>query len=194
MPHWNEAETFTTTDLTRDSIRVDAYNEHRKSKDEYLGSAEYPLEKLLRKRLMEMELRNGKELTGSYVTLKCVQLLATNNDEIGSELDTSLVLDDNDSLSLLSVSGPSSSFPSRPTTLSMNSEDKSDSSSCDTEDDVFSQSLPPGPTWRKTRRETDPDKSVPNHKVLMRKLSLPLHMQQKFTSPNLFHLTNKEKK
>ena len=193
MPHWNEEETFTTTDLTRDSIRVDAYNEHRKSKDEYLGSAEYPLEKLLRKRLMEMELRNGTELTGSYVTLKCVQL-ATNSDEIGSEDDTSLVLDDIGSLSPLPVSGPSSSFPSRPTTLFMNSEDNSDSNSCDTDGDVFSQSLPPGHTWRKTLRETYPDKSVPNHKVLMRKLSLPLHMQQKFTSPNLFHLTNKEKK
>ena len=55
-----------------DAIQVDAYNENLAIQDEYLGSAEYPLDKLLRKRSMELELKMEKKSTGSFVTLKCV--------------------------------------------------------------------------------------------------------------------------
>lgn len=72
MPQWNESETFITTDPMGDAIQVDAYNENLSIQDEYLGSAEYPLDKLLRKRSMELELKMEKKSTGSFVTLKCV--------------------------------------------------------------------------------------------------------------------------
>lgn len=77
MPNWNESRDFSNIDPPRDLIRVDAYDENSKGKDEYLGSAEFPCEKLLRKRMMEVELRNGSTLTRSYVTLMCVQLAST---------------------------------------------------------------------------------------------------------------------
>jgi len=72
MPQWNETETFVTTDTARDVIRVDAYNENQSKENEYLGGTEYPVNKLLRKRLMEMELRIDEKPTGSFVTLKGV--------------------------------------------------------------------------------------------------------------------------
>jgi len=76
MPQWNESEGFVTTDTARDFVRVDAYNACRGREDQYLGSAEYPLSKLLRKRLMEMELKMETKPTGAFITLKSVVVSA----------------------------------------------------------------------------------------------------------------------
>jgi len=76
MPQWNESENFVTMDASTDLIRVDAYNENRTKEDEYIGSAEYPVNKLLRKRFMEMELKTENKSTGSFITLKCAAVSA----------------------------------------------------------------------------------------------------------------------
>eukprot|EP00571_Detonula_confervacea_P006880 CAMPEP_0172318728 /NCGR_PEP_ID=MMETSP1058-20130122/35658_1 /TAXON_ID=83371 /ORGANISM="Detonula confervacea, Strain CCMP 353" /LENGTH=947 /DNA_ID=CAMNT_0013033619 /DNA_START=273 /DNA_END=3116 /DNA_ORIENTATION=+ len=77
MPNWNESRDFHNIDPARDLVIVDVYDENSKSKDEYLGSAQYSLEKLLRKRTLQIELKNGSTLTKSYVTLMCIQLAKT---------------------------------------------------------------------------------------------------------------------
>ncbi len=75
MPNWNETRDFANIDPSRSSIFVDVYDKNgRKGKDDYIGSAKFPVQSLLRKRLMEIELRNGETATKSYVTLTCVQL------------------------------------------------------------------------------------------------------------------------
>lgn len=102
MPNWNEVETFATTDTTRDSIRVDAYNENRAREDEFLGSAEYPLNTLLRKRLMEVELKIETKPTGSFITLKCVAVSALAESDSSSTQRQSLESNsENDVLSQL---------------------------------------------------------------------------------------------
>jgi len=84
MPQWNESETFITTDPMGDAIKVDAYNENLAIHDEYLGSAEYPLDKLLRKRSAELELKMEGKSTGSFVTLKCVAVSAESESDLSS--------------------------------------------------------------------------------------------------------------
>mmetsp|Transcript_17297 Transcript_17297/g.31329 ORF Transcript_17297/g.31329 Transcript_17297/m.31329 type:complete len:754 (-) Transcript_17297:132-2393(-) len=74
MPQWNESKEFSNINPSSDFVCVDVYEENSKGKDEWLGIAEFSLEKLLRKRLLEMELRNGSTLTKSYVTLVCIRL------------------------------------------------------------------------------------------------------------------------
>mmetsp|Transcript_14135 Transcript_14135/g.30160 ORF Transcript_14135/g.30160 Transcript_14135/m.30160 type:complete len:922 (-) Transcript_14135:239-3004(-) len=74
MPTWNEAHVFSDVDPVRDILRADVYDENSKGSDELLGSAEFSLERLLRKRTCEVELKNGAESTGAYVTLMCIQL------------------------------------------------------------------------------------------------------------------------
>ena len=171
MPKWNEEKIFVTTNPSRDAVRVDAYDE-RKTKDRYLGSAEYPLEKLLRKRTMEIELRNEGEPTGSFVTLKCVQLANVDEEEI-EEDDDSLVDFDN-----VTASSPHESHLSHPTSKMITKDGSLDSSSTDSEaGDVFTQSV------TRMLSDTSGDKTRPhegiNHrKALMRKLSLPVNMTE----------------
>ena len=74
MPQWKESKEFSNINPSTDFVCVDVYEENSKGKDEWLGIAEFSLEKLLRKRLLEMELRNGSTLTKSYVTLMCIRL------------------------------------------------------------------------------------------------------------------------
>mmetsp|Transcript_27742 Transcript_27742/g.45499 ORF Transcript_27742/g.45499 Transcript_27742/m.45499 type:complete len:542 (-) Transcript_27742:165-1790(-) len=74
MPQWKESKEFSNINPSSDFVCVDVYEENSKGKDEWLGIAEFSLEKLLRKRLLEMELRNGSTLTKSYVTLVCIRL------------------------------------------------------------------------------------------------------------------------
>jgi hypothetical protein len=71
MPQWNESKLFTAVNIGR-KLRVDAYDKNSKSKDDYIGTAKFSLEQLLRKRTMEMELMNGSERTNSFVTMQCV--------------------------------------------------------------------------------------------------------------------------
>ena len=68
MPNWNETCDFAGINPARCSIHVDVYdkNGHR-GKDDFVGSARFPVETLLRKRLMELELRSGNARTKSYV-------------------------------------------------------------------------------------------------------------------------------
>jgi hypothetical protein len=82
MPQWNESKLMTVTNTSR-KIRVDAYDKNSRSTDEYIGTAKFPLEQLLRKRTMELKLMNGSEATHSYVTMQCVPR-ATQDDIIKS--------------------------------------------------------------------------------------------------------------
>eukprot|EP00584_Thalassiosira_punctigera_P003085 CAMPEP_0172538734 /NCGR_PEP_ID=MMETSP1067-20121228/10062_1 /TAXON_ID=265564 ORGANISM="Thalassiosira punctigera, Strain Tpunct2005C2" /NCGR_SAMPLE_ID=MMETSP1067 /ASSEMBLY_ACC=CAM_ASM_000444 /LENGTH=785 /DNA_ID=CAMNT_0013324287 /DNA_START=93 /DNA_END=2450 /DNA_ORIENTATION=+ len=72
MPQWNYSREISDIDPAGGVLRVDVYDEN-KGKDMCLGSAEFSLEKLLRKRVLEMELRDGSELTNSFVTLQCIR-------------------------------------------------------------------------------------------------------------------------
>jgi len=74
MPQWNETKDYFYIEPARDFLRVDVWEENAHSKDECLGSANFSLEKLLRKRFLEMELGDESSLTKSYVTLMCVRL------------------------------------------------------------------------------------------------------------------------
>ena len=87
MPTWNESRDFTHVDPVRDVVVVELYDEN-KGKDEYLGTAAFSVEKLLRKRVLEIELRDGSELTESYVTLRCLHLERTAEEkaEVGDVL------------------------------------------------------------------------------------------------------------
>lgn len=76
MPNWNETRDFTDIDPARSHIYVDVYDKNHRGKDDHMGSAKFAVENLLRKRLMEVELRSGTAPTKSYVTLTCVQLTA----------------------------------------------------------------------------------------------------------------------
>ena len=90
MPNWNETRDFTDIDPTRSNIRVDVYDTNcRKGKDDLIGSTKLSVESLLRKRLMEIELRSGTTPTKLYVTLTCVQLTA--NKEITSGVGDVLI-------------------------------------------------------------------------------------------------------
>mmetsp|Transcript_18541 Transcript_18541/g.38040 ORF Transcript_18541/g.38040 Transcript_18541/m.38040 type:complete len:881 (+) Transcript_18541:225-2867(+) len=73
MPQWSESRDF-TIDTVRSLIRIDAHDENRKGKDDYLGSAEVPMAHALRKRMMELELLQGTSGTGFFITLKVVPL------------------------------------------------------------------------------------------------------------------------
>ena len=75
MPQWNESREFTNIDPSRDIIRVDVFDENRKGKDEYLGSAEITVEKLLRKRMMELELQDESVGTNTHITVRCIELV-----------------------------------------------------------------------------------------------------------------------
>jgi len=74
MPQWKESNDYSNIDPAKDVLRVDAYEENRLGEDEFFGSAEFSLEKLLRKRSLEMELRDGSTPTESYIALMCVRL------------------------------------------------------------------------------------------------------------------------
>merc|ERR1712194_925955 len=78
------------------------YNENRAREDEFLGSAEYPLNTLLRKRLMEVELKIETKPTGSFITLKCVAVSALAESDSSSTQRQSLESNsENDVLSQL---------------------------------------------------------------------------------------------
>jgi hypothetical protein len=74
MPRWKESQEFANVTPSTDSAFVEVYDENSKATDELLGSADFLLEKLLRKRCLQMELRDGATPTGSYLTLMCIQL------------------------------------------------------------------------------------------------------------------------
>ena len=83
MPQWNDSRDYNNIDPARGVIRVDVYNENRGGKDEYLGSGKFSVENLLRKRLMEIELINDSAPTKSYVSLRCIQLAAS-DEKVGA--------------------------------------------------------------------------------------------------------------
>jgi len=93
MPAWNESRDFENIHPARDLLRVDAYDQNS-GKDTYLGSAEYSMEKLLRKRLLEMELRDCNESSSSkkvgsskaFITLQCIQVETSKEEMKGSEV------------------------------------------------------------------------------------------------------------
>mmetsp|Transcript_10434 Transcript_10434/g.18996 ORF Transcript_10434/g.18996 Transcript_10434/m.18996 type:complete len:275 (+) Transcript_10434:85-909(+) len=76
MPQWNESKEFQNVNSPRSTIIVGVYDENRIRKDDYLGSAEFSVEQLLRKRLMEVQLEDESSSapTKMYVTLKCIEL------------------------------------------------------------------------------------------------------------------------
>ena len=74
MPRWKESQEVANVTPSTDSAFVEVYDENSKATDELLGSADVLLEKLLRKRCLQMELRDGETPTGSYLTLMCIQL------------------------------------------------------------------------------------------------------------------------
>ena len=75
MPTWNESRDFhNIAEPARHLISVDVYDKNSTGRDDCLGSAKFSLEKLLRKRLLELELRSGSSMTKSFVTLRCIQL------------------------------------------------------------------------------------------------------------------------
>ena len=75
MPTWNESRDFhNIAEPARHLISVDVYDKNSTGRDDCLGSAKFSLEKLLRKRLLELELRSGNSMTKSFVTLRCIQL------------------------------------------------------------------------------------------------------------------------
>jgi len=73
MPQWNESKDFNNVHPANSFIRLDAY-EDGKVKDNYLGRAEFSVQQLLRKRMMEVELKDENALTGMHVTVRCVEL------------------------------------------------------------------------------------------------------------------------
>ncbi|KAL7543424.1 hypothetical protein ACHAXR_012705 [Thalassiosira sp. AJA248-18] len=89
MPQWNESKDFDKVDPARDLIRVDVFDENRKGKDEYLGSAEFSVEKLLRKRMMEVELKNGTTMTDTYVTFRCIHMSTVSGRALSGSINTS---------------------------------------------------------------------------------------------------------
>lgn len=104
QPQWNESKVFTTRRNARDIIRVDAYDKNSKSKDEYIGTAKFPLDQMLRKRIMEVEILNGTEGTSSYVTMKCVHRTAST--PVTDDKTDDEVLNDDVATPLLSLSAP----------------------------------------------------------------------------------------
>lgn len=74
MPQWMESMDFDGVDSTRDTLIVEAWDENRGSADEHLGTAEFSVEKLLRNRQLEVELRDGSSPGKTYVTLMCIRL------------------------------------------------------------------------------------------------------------------------
>ncbi|KAL7553254.1 hypothetical protein ACHAWF_016529 [Thalassiosira exigua] len=70
MPQWNESRDFGNI-KSSDILRVDAFGEEEGADNIYLGTAELSVERLLRKRLMEVELLNEDGLaTQVFVTLR----------------------------------------------------------------------------------------------------------------------------
>mmetsp|Transcript_22252 Transcript_22252/g.46541 ORF Transcript_22252/g.46541 Transcript_22252/m.46541 type:complete len:715 (+) Transcript_22252:182-2326(+) len=204
MPKWDEEKTFTTANSNFDVVRVDVYAERRTSSDKYIGSAEYALEKLLRKRIMEMELRNGSKYTGSFVSLKGVQTELVTDDAITDESehdemdDASYDFGEGDVLA--SGLGPPSTSPHQNECDSINSNilaaglglspgtsnlDECDIIGSDSEDDDgddFTQSLPAGPTWVQPHS----DENVHNRKTISQAITLPANvkdnLKEKLTS------------
>ena len=85
MPRWNESKTFTNAHPVKHKVRLEAYDQD-KGGDDCLGTAEVSLELLLRKQVMEMELFDQGEGTGTHVTLKCVRVQGDTATINGSEL------------------------------------------------------------------------------------------------------------
>ncbi len=149
---------------------MDAYDEHRTSKDKYLGSAEYPLEKLLRKRLIELELRNGTELTGSFVTIKCVQRAVGDIRENESEDDGRIVNGDNN--------GPSGLMPQRPPSALRPSRYTAEiipESDSDSDDEFFARAYTE-PNFKRV------NKMASSRRAMMRSITMPPDMKDKITS------------
>ncbi|KAL7553253.1 hypothetical protein ACHAWF_016528 [Thalassiosira exigua] len=73
MPQWNESRDFSNINPSCDVLHVEAYEQEKGPNDEYLGTAEFSVERLLRKRLIEAELiKKDGSSTRSYVTLRCI--------------------------------------------------------------------------------------------------------------------------
>jgi hypothetical protein len=88
MPHWNEPRDYTNIIPSGDFILVDVYEANSKGSDELLGQAKFSIERLLRKRLMEVEIQRestGLFSTGMYVTFMCIQLGTSN--EVGGGIN-----------------------------------------------------------------------------------------------------------
>jgi len=85
MPQWNESKLFTTTNISR-PLRVDAYHKNSKTKDVYIGTATFPLDQLLRKRTLELELMNASKPTHSYVTMQGMMRSAQDNDTTNGDV------------------------------------------------------------------------------------------------------------
>ena len=100
MAQWNEPKLFTATN-TEKKLRVDAFDKNRKGNDDYIGTAKFCIDQLIRKRTMEVELKNGSELTKAFVTMQCVAKTTTE----------SSALNGNDPQPLLSASAPASFSP-----------------------------------------------------------------------------------
>jgi len=84
MPQWNESREFTGVDPNMHFLRVDAFDSNKGGKDDLLGSVEFSMEKLVRKRILEMELLDEGTSTNSYITLQCVQVASTEKEAGGS--------------------------------------------------------------------------------------------------------------
>lgn len=74
MPQWGESKDFDGVRSQRAAIIVETFDENKKGTDDFLGRAEFSVEQLLRKRLMEVELKDGPDPTDRFVTLRCVEL------------------------------------------------------------------------------------------------------------------------
>jgi len=100
MPQWNESREFTDVDPNMHFLRVDAFDSNKGGKDDLLGSVEFSLEKLMRKRILEMELLDEGTLTSSYITLQCVQV-ASMEKEAGGAVPNNVGYHNNDDHALI---------------------------------------------------------------------------------------------
>lgn len=72
MPQWNEIKVLNGVSTT-DVLRVKACDKNKKGADDVYGISEVSIEILLRKRILEMELFDGENATGCYVTFMAVR-------------------------------------------------------------------------------------------------------------------------
>mmetsp|Transcript_43914 Transcript_43914/g.92411 ORF Transcript_43914/g.92411 Transcript_43914/m.92411 type:complete len:737 (+) Transcript_43914:172-2382(+) len=69
MPNWNESNDFHVNPLT-EVVEVSVYEANSKGLDELLGNATFTVEKLLRKRVMEAEIKEGSGMFVKFMGIK----------------------------------------------------------------------------------------------------------------------------
>ncbi|KAL9189839.1 hypothetical protein ACHAXT_009514 [Thalassiosira profunda] len=72
MPQWHDSRDFEHIHPARAVVRVDVWDDN-KGKDDFLGRSEFSVEKLLRKRSLELALLEDGAPTKMYVTLMCIK-------------------------------------------------------------------------------------------------------------------------